>query len=38
MSRMLREVIEEAGLGRIATHGDDSVEITSIEFDSATSA
>jgi UDP-N-acetylmuramoyl-L-alanyl-D-glutamate--2,6-diaminopimelate ligase len=34
MSRMLREVVEQAGLDRIDVHGDDAVEITAVDFDS----
>jgi UDP-N-acetylmuramoyl-L-alanyl-D-glutamate--2,6-diaminopimelate ligase len=34
MSRTLREVVEEAGLDRAEMFGDDSVAISSVEFDS----
>ena len=34
MSRTLGEVIEQAGLERVDVHGDDSVEVTSVDFDS----
>lgn len=34
VSRMLREVVEQAGLDRIDIHGDDAVEVTSVDFDS----
>ena len=34
MSRMLREVVEQAGLDRVDLHGDDTVTITSVDFDS----
>nr|MDP9465129.1 UDP-N-acetylmuramyl-tripeptide synthetase [Actinomycetota bacterium] len=34
MSRMLREVVEQAGLDRIEIHGDDAVSIASVDFDS----
>ena len=34
VSRTLREVVEEAGLDRIALHGDDGVAISSIDYDS----
>ncbi|MEY2400217.1 MAG: UDP-N-acetylmuramoyl-L-alanyl-D-glutamate--2,6-diaminopimelate ligase [Ilumatobacteraceae bacterium] len=34
MSRMLRDVIEQAGLDRIGVHGDDTVQIAAIDFDS----
>ena len=34
MSRMLREVVEQAGLDQFTVNGDDSVDITSVDFDS----
>ena len=34
MSRMLREVVEQAGLDRIEVLGDDTVSISSVDFDS----
>ncbi len=34
MSRMLREVVEQAGLDQVVLHGDDAVAITSVDFDS----
>ena len=34
MSRMLREVVEQAGLDRVVLHGDDAVALTSVDFDS----
>jgi UDP-N-acetylmuramoyl-L-alanyl-D-glutamate--2,6-diaminopimelate ligase len=34
MSRMLREVVEQAGLEQVQLHGDDSVAIASVDFDS----
>ena len=34
MSRMLREVVEQAGLERVDVHGDDLVEVVSVDFDS----
>jgi UDP-N-acetylmuramoyl-L-alanyl-D-glutamate--2,6-diaminopimelate ligase len=34
MSRMLREVVEQAGLDRVEVHGGDAVSIASVDFDS----
>ena len=34
MSRMLREVVEQAGLDQVIVHGDDAIAITSVDFDS----